>query len=82
MAPRSAQELKKTKYAGGEQERVEPERIQHQVGPEYLLDQRYRSTTGRTSTAPPRRAAGIRAARQLAKASRICGPVAEGMATR
>ena len=30
--------------------------------PEDLLEQRYRSTTGRTSTAPPIRAAGIRAA--------------------
>src|SRR5947207_2034900 len=33
---------------------------------EGLLDDRYHSTTGRTSTAPPRRAAGIRAASSIA----------------
>ena len=33
---------------------------------EDLLEDRYRSTTGRTSTAPPKRAAGIRAAISIA----------------
>ena len=33
---------------------------------EGLLQDRYRSTTGRTSMAPPRRAAGIRAASSIA----------------
>jgi hypothetical protein len=37
---------------------------------EDLLEDRYHSTIGRTSTAPPRRAAGIRAASSIA-ASRL-----------